>query len=56
MWRGDLGESISGRGENMWENAEMRESKMNSGNKSRMFYMEVKAHHLQHGSKKDLSL
>ena len=35
MWRRDFEESISGRGENMCKDPEMRESKMSSGNKAK---------------------
>lgn len=35
---------------------EMRESKMSSGNKAKMFNVEGEAYHLGHGIKKDLSL
>lgn len=56
MWRKDFGESISGRGENMCKDPEIRESKRSSGNKARTFNIEGKAHHLGHGTKKDLSL
>ena len=56
MWRRDFEVSISGRGENMCKDPEMRESKMSSGNKARTFNIEGKAHHLGHGIKKDLNL
>ena len=56
MWRKDFGESISGRGENMCKDPEIRDSKRSSGNKARTFNIEGKAHHLGHGTKKDLSL
>lgn len=51
MWRKDIRESISGRGENMCKDPGIRESKRYSGNKARMFSIEGKAHHLGHGTK-----
>ena len=53
MWRKDVRESISGRGENMCKDPGIRESKRCYGNKARMFSIEGKAHHLGHGTKKD---
>lgn len=40
----------------MCKDPEIRDSKRSSGNKARTFNIEGKAHHLGHGTKKDLSL